>query len=125
MSKIFVLNNPNKPPAYVRLYTNSGAIISEFKIENFDVLQQRSANGKVEMVIAFDATEIQNLQPSSNNQWEDDAFLDTRPGAALQCISYSLTEKAKAGLTVNRLPQAKTTKPAKRWWHKFMLKGNK
>lgn len=125
MSKIFVLNNPNKPPAYVRLYTNNGAIISEFKIENFDVLQQRSANGKVEMVIAFDATEIQNLQPAEGNTWADDAFLDTRPGAALQCTSYSLTDKTKKKLTVNRLPQAKTTKPANRWWHKFIPKGNK
>jgi hypothetical protein len=110
MHKELTVNNPAKPPAYIRLYAEDGGVISELKVSHFEILSQHARTGFTEILISIDATEINNLQPRANDKYFAKTNIVSRPGAAMHCVSYELTPEAKDRFRV---------KPAKRWWEFF------
>jgi len=110
MHKELTVNNPAKPPAYIRIYAEDGGAISELKVSHFEILSQHVRTGFTEILINIDATEINNMQPLAGDKHVAKVNIESRPGAAMHCVSYELTPEAKDRFRVKR---------AKRWWEFF------
>jgi hypothetical protein len=120
MHKELTVNNPAKPPVYIRLYAEDGGAISELKVSHFGILSQHVRTGFTEILIDIDATEINNLQPLAGDKHVAKVNIESRPGAAIHCISCELTPEAKEKLTVSKEALDRfRVKPAKRWWEFF------